>query len=128
MGHLTRDPEVKTFDNGSSVANFGIAMNEKWTNHETGESHERVDFVDVEVTERHVENIVQYFQKGSPILIEGKLRQQRWEDADGNSRSKHVIRMFTWRFVGNTKSDETEEDVVLPVPSANSVPEDEIPY
>lgn len=127
MGHLTRDPEVKTFDNGSSVANFGIAMNEKWTDRETGESHERVDFVDVEVTERHVENIVQYFEKGSPILIDGKLRQQRWEDADGNSRSKHVIRMLRWCFVGSAVSEERQEQEDV-TPRAPSVAEDEIPY
>ena len=100
VGHLTRDPELKTFDNGGSLVNFGIATNERWNDRETGEPRERVDFIDVEATERHADNIMQYFQKGKPILIEGRLRQHRWEDNDGNSRSRHVIRLHTWRFVG----------------------------
>ena len=128
MGHLTRDPELKTFDNGGSIANFGIAINERWTDRETGEVNERVDFVDVEATGRNAENIMQYFQKGKPILIDGKLRQQRWEDADGNSRSKHVIRVFLWNFVGSADSEERQEHTPPGAPPAADISEDEIPY
>ena len=128
MGHLTRDPELKTFDNGGSIANFGIAMNERWTDRETGEVQERVDFVDIEASNNHAENIMQYFQKGKPILVEGKLRQQRWEDADGNSRSKHVIRLFSWRFVGSAASEEEAADTQPGTPPVAEIPEDQIPY
>ena len=122
MGHLTRDPEMKTFENGGSLVNFGVATNERWTDKETGEVHERVDFLEVEAGQNHADNIMQYFQKGKPILIEGRLRQHRWEDADGNSRSRHVIRLYTWRFIGGASDDARRDN------GAPDTANDPIPY
>src|SRR5579872_333160 len=72
-GNLTRDPELRYTPKGLAIAKIGIAINRTWKS-ETGESKEEVTFVDVDAFGRTAENIGQYFKKGQPILIEGRLR------------------------------------------------------
>ena len=72
-GNLTRDPELRYTPKGTAIANFGLAINRKWKS-ESGESKEEVTFVDVEAWDRQGEVIAQYFKKGSPILVEGRLK------------------------------------------------------
>ena len=79
MGNLTRDPEVKYTPKGTAIANLGLAVNRVWTN-EAGEKKEEVTFVDVDVFGRTAENVGQYMRKGRPILIEGRLRLDQWDD------------------------------------------------
>jgi single-strand DNA-binding protein len=79
VGNLTRDPELRYTPKGMAIAKIGLAVNRNWTN-EAGEKKEEVTFVDVDVFGRTAENVGQYMRKGRPILIEGRLRLDQWDD------------------------------------------------
>lgn len=100
MGNLTRDPELKFTASNMAVANIGVAVNERYKNKQTDEWEERVNFIDCEAWGRTAENINEHFNKGKPILIEGKLRMDQWEDQQGNKRSKLKVVVDRFEFVG----------------------------
>jgi single-strand DNA-binding protein len=101
MGNLTRDPEIRSLPSGQTVTNFGLAVNETWTDKASGEKREEVCFVDVDAWGRQGEVVLEYFSKGKPILIEGKLKFRTWEADDGTKRSKHSITLDRFSFVGS---------------------------
>ena len=100
MGNLTRDPELKYLPSGTAVANFGLAMNETYTDRQTGEKREEVCFVDVEAWGRQAEIANEYLQKGSSVFIDGSLRFDSWEADDGTKRSRLRVRAFRFQFIG----------------------------
>ncbi|NBC11193.1 MAG: single-stranded DNA-binding protein [Planctomycetes bacterium] len=101
MGNLTRDPEMRFLPSNMPVVQIGIAVNERWRNKQTDQWEERVNFIDCEAFARTAEVINQYFQKGKPILIEGKLRLDQWEDKQsGQKRSKLKVVIDSFEFVG----------------------------
>ena len=90
MGNLTRDPQLKYLPNSqTAVAEFGIACNRKF---KTAQGEERVEvtFVDFSAFGKTGELINQYFTKGKPIFIEGRLKYDQWEK-DGQKRSKLAV-------------------------------------
>src|SRR5712671_4985967 len=100
MGNLTRDPELRYTPKGLAIAKFGLAVNRVWTN-EAGEKKEEVTFVDVDVFGRTAENVGQYMRKGRPILIEGRLRLDQWDDKQtGQKKSKLGVVAETVQFLG----------------------------
>ncbi|MDR3458342.1 MAG: single-stranded DNA-binding protein [Verrucomicrobiae bacterium] len=100
MGNLTRDPELRYTPKGMAIAKIGVAVNRVWTN-EAGEKKEEVTFVDVDVFGRTAENVGQYMRKGRPILIEGRLRLDQWDDKQtGAKRSKLGVVAETVQFLG----------------------------
>ena len=101
MGNLTRDPEIRSLPSGATVTNFGLAVNETWTDKASGEKREEVCFVDVDAWGRQGEVVLEYFSKGKPILVEGKLKFRTWEADDGSKRSKHSITLDRFSFVGS---------------------------
>ena len=104
VGNLTRDPELRYTPKGTAIAKIGLAVNHKWKN-EAGEMKEEVTFVDVEVWGRTAENVGQYMRKGSPILIEGRLKLETWDDKQTNQkRSKMVVVGETVQFLGSNRS------------------------
>ncbi len=104
VGNLTRDPELRYTPKGTAIAKIGLAVNHKWKN-EAGEMKEEVTFVDVEVWGRTAENVGQYMRKGSPILIEGRLKLETWDDKQTNQkRSKMVVVGETVQFLGSARS------------------------
>ena len=117
MDNLTRDPEVRELPGGGSVTTFGVAVNEKWTTKD-GEKREDVCFVDVDAFGRQGEVVMEFFGKGKPILVEGKLRFRVWEDGDGNKRSKHSLVLDRFSFVGGRDSSNGQ----LPDSADNDVP------
>lgn len=105
-GKLTRDPELRYLTSGKAVVKFGIACNRYWKD-ESGQQKEEVAFIDCDAFGRTAENIGQYFKKGSPIYVEGRLRLETWDDkATGAKRSKLGVVLDTFQFVGGKdKSD-----------------------
>src|SRR5277367_1770148 len=98
-GNLTRDPELRYTPKGMAIAKFGLAINRTWKS-ETGESKEEVTFVDVDAFGRSAENIGQYFKKGRPILIEGRLKLDQWDDKQtGQKRSRLGIVLESFQFL-----------------------------
>jgi len=97
-GNLTRDPELRYTPKGTAVAKIGIAVNRTWKT-ETGENKEEVTFVDVEAWGRQGEVISQYLKKGRPVLIEGRLKLDSWEDKNTHqkvSKLKVVLESFSF--------------------------------
>jgi len=86
MGNLTRDPEIRYNPNGTAVANFGLAVNRRYKMGD--ENREEVGFFDIVAFGKQAELCSQYLNKGSGVLIEGRLQQRRWETDDGQKRSK----------------------------------------
>ena len=101
MGNLTRDPEMRSLPSGQTVTNFGLAVSESWTDKASGEKREEVCFVDVDAWGRQGEVVLEYFSKGKPILVEGKLKFRTWEADDGTKRSKHSVTLDRFSFVGS---------------------------
>src|SRR5271168_1172981 len=98
-GNLTRDPELRYTPKGTAIARLGIACNRKWKS-ETGEMKEEVTFVDVDAFGKTAETIGQYLKKGRPILIEGRLRYESWDDKQsGQKRSKLGVVLETFQFL-----------------------------
>ncbi|HEY4415289.1 MAG TPA: single-stranded DNA-binding protein [Verrucomicrobiae bacterium] len=101
MGNLTRDPELRYTPKGTAIAKIGLAVNRVWTN-EAGEKKEEVTFVDVDVFGRTAENVGQYMRKGRPIMIEGRLKLDQWDDKQsGQKRSKLGVIAETVQFLGS---------------------------
>ncbi|HEX9048018.1 MAG TPA: single-stranded DNA-binding protein [Verrucomicrobiae bacterium] len=101
VGNLTRDPELRYTPKGTAIAKIGIAVNRVWTN-EAGEKKEEVTFVDVDVFGRTAENVGQYMRKGRPILIEGRLRLEQWDDKQtGQKKSKLSVVAEIVQFLGS---------------------------
>lgn len=90
MGNLTRAPELKTLPSGSQVCDFGMAMSRKYTN-QSGEQHEDTTYVELSAFGRSGEVIAQYCDKGSPLLVEGRLRYDSWQNDQGEKRNKLSI-------------------------------------
>jgi len=99
-GNLTADPDVRETPNGSPVGQLRLAINEKWKD-QSGNSREKTVYVDVTVWGSQAKNCQQYLSKGSPVLIEGKLDQDQWEDREtGQKRSKHKVTAQRVQFLG----------------------------
>ena len=109
LGNLTRDPELRYTPNGTAVAGFGVAVNRRYTTKE-GDRKEEVDFFEVEVWDKQAENCNEYLSKGRGILVEGRLRQDRWEDESGNKRSKLKIVASTIQFLPRRVDNEFVAD------------------
>ena len=132
VGNLTRDPELRYTPKGTAIAKIGLAVNRVWTN-EAGEKKEEVTFVDVDVFGRTAENVGQYMRKGRPILIEGRLKLDQWDDKQtGQKKSKLGVVAETVQFLGGNKDGESggggapaAPRAARPAPSAPSAPPSE---
>ena len=100
-GNLTRDPELRTTPNGSSVCSFSVAVNRIYRD-SNGEQKEDVSFIDCSAWGKLAEMISQYAKKGSGVLVSGRLDQRSWEDKNGGGkRSRVEIVVEDFNFVGN---------------------------
>ena len=86
-GNLTRDPALRATQSGSQVLSFGVAVNDRRRNPQTGEWEDYPNYVDCTMFGTRAEAVGRYISKGSKVAIEGKLRYSSWE-RDGQRRSK----------------------------------------
>lgn len=101
MGNLTRDPELTYTPQQVAICKFSVAVSRKFRT-KTGEDREEVAFIDCTSFDKQGEVINQYFTKGKPILVEGALKQDTWEDkTTGQKRSKLYVRVDSFQFVGS---------------------------
>jgi single-strand DNA-binding protein len=112
MGNLTRDPEVRSTPSGQSVTALGMAINRTYyvggQGGQGGEKREETTFVDVDMWGRRGEVIAQYFKKGDPIFIEGRLNFRQWEDKDGNRRSKLSVTAENFEFLRGGRRERSD--------------------
>ena len=86
-GNLTRDPELRATQGGMQVLGFGVAVNDRRRNQQTGEWEDYPNFVDCTMFGNRAESMGRILHKGMKVAIEGKLRWSQWE-RDGQKRSK----------------------------------------
>ncbi|MCX7824996.1 MAG: single-stranded DNA-binding protein [Verrucomicrobiae bacterium] len=109
MGNLTRDPERRYTPKGLAVAEFSVAVNE-YSSTETGERKEVAHFFDIVVFGKTAENCAQYLSKGRPVLLEGRLQQDRWEDKETHKqRSRVRILADRVQFIGGGQRPQGQE-------------------
>lgn len=100
-GRLTRDVQVKQLQGGKTIAEFGLATGEKWTDKQTGEQKETTCFVDCVAFAGRAEFIAKHFSKGKAIFVIGKLKFDSWDAKDGSGkRSKLSVVVDDVKFVG----------------------------
>jgi single-strand DNA-binding protein len=97
IGNLTRDPELRYTPQGTSVCNFGIAVNRRYK--QGDEVKDEVTFINVVVFGKQADTCGQYLNKGSAVLIEGRLQERRWETEEGQKRSRHEVVAQNVRFL-----------------------------
>jgi single-strand DNA-binding protein len=101
MGNLTRDPQLRYLPNQTQVVEFGLAMNRRWRS-SSGEDREEVTYVDCSAFGKQAEVINQYCQKGRPLMVEGRLKYDSWEDKQGGGkRSKLVVVVENFQLLGS---------------------------
>lgn len=97
-GNLTGDPELRTTKNNSNVVRFSIASNKKY------KETEEVSYFEVQAWGKLAEIVNKYCQKGKMVFVDGRLKQERWKDQNGQNRSKVIIIAENVQLVGG-KSD-----------------------
>lgn len=108
LGNLTRDPEVSYTPKGTAVCNLGVANN-RVTFDEQGNKREEVTFLDVTAWGKQAENCGKYLNKGSKVLIQGRLKTDSWDDKQtGQKRYKLVIVAEQITFIGSKPKDGEE--------------------
>ncbi|AQW81402.1 single-stranded DNA-binding protein [Campylobacter pinnipediorum subsp. pinnipediorum] len=103
VGNLTRDIELRYTESGLALGNSAIAVTRKFTTN--GEKREETCFVDITFFGKGAEIANQYLSKGSKLLIEGRLKQDVWQDQQGNNKSKHSVIVENMEMLGNTNNN-----------------------
>ena len=110
-GNLTRDPELRSTASGLPVLNFGVAVNDRRKNQQTGEWEDYPNFIDCTMFGARAESLSRFLNKGTKVSIEGKLRWSQWE-REGQKRSKIEVIVDELEFMssrgkGSGESGET---------------------
>ena len=140
IGRLGADPEIRYMPNGDPVANFSIAVGEKWTDKQTGEAKENTEWVRIVAFRKLAEIIAEYLKKGSQVFISGKLKTRKWQDQNGQDRYTTEIIADQMQMLGS-KQDRPPHDSQPPdrgsqknyakngnTPPQNDFIEDSIPF
>ena len=120
LGNLTRDPELRTTPQGTSVASFGLAVNRRYRQREG--QREEVCFVDIVCFGRQAETASEYLSKGNLAMIEGRLQWRSWETPEGQKRSKHEVIANNIQFMPRSSGGQNGEPYEPARPAAPSRP------
>lgn len=92
IGHVTKDPEVRSIPSGQNVASFSVATNLMWTD-ASGQKQEKVEFHNIVAWRKLADICGQYVRKGSRIYVEGRLQTRSWDDPTGVKKYRTEIIM-----------------------------------
>jgi single-strand DNA-binding protein len=99
IGNLTRDPELRVTPKGTSICQFGIAVNRQFKD-ESGATRDETTFVDIEAWGKQGELVSKYLTKGSLAMVEGRLKLDQWDDkTSGQKRSKMKVVLDNVQFL-----------------------------
>lgn len=99
IGNLTRDPELRFTPKGAAVCAFTLGVNEEFKGSD-GQQKKETAFIGCEAWGKQAEALAQYVRKGDPLFIEGKLRQESWEDKEsGKKHSKTKVSVLTFQLL-----------------------------
>lgn len=118
-GNITRDPELRQTQGGTSVLTIGVAVNDRRKNQQTGEWEDYPNFIDCTIFGNRATGVAPHLEKGMKVAIEGKLNQSRWQADDGTNRSKIEIIVdeieFMSRQQGQTASKPVQQQPQQPM-------------
>ena len=114
-GNLTRDCELRQTQGGTAILTFGVAVNDRAKNPQTGEWEDRPNFVDCAMFGKRAEAVSRILAKGMKVAIEGKLRQSTWTAKDGGKRSKLEVIVDEIEFMSQSKAAQGQQ-----VPQTNN--------
>lgn len=131
-GNLTRDPELRSTASGFPVLGFGVAVNDRRKNQQTGEWEDYPNFIDCTMFGARAESLSSYLSKGTKVSIEGKLRWSQWE-RDGQKRSKIEVIVDELEFMSSRNGDTASAPAAVAAPapvvsSSPSVYDEDIPF
>jgi single-strand DNA-binding protein len=111
IGHLGRDPEVRSFENGGKVCNLRLATSENWKDKNTGERREKTEWHSIAIFQEGLVGVAEkYLKKGALVYIEGKLATRKWQDASGADRYSTEIVLQGYdgvlKMLGGRRDDE----------------------
>ena len=133
VGNLTRDIELKYLPKGTAVCNLSLAVNRRWKT-EAGEEKEDVYFAECKAFGKQAETIAQYVKKGHPMMVEGRLTREEWDDKKtGEKRSTTRIMIETFQFLkgrdeGTAPAPRRESTPAAAAPKPDLDPEDDLPF
>ena len=127
VGNLGQDPEVKTMNNGNSVANLSVATSERWKDKQTGEQRERTEWHRVVVFGKAAEMCGQFLNKGSKIFVEGKNQTRKWQTQDGQDRYTTEVVVDMWGTIQFLDRVEQSKPEQASAPTQDGF-NDEIPF
>ena len=120
MGRLTRDPEVRTTSTGKTITSFSLAV-------DRGGQDDQADFFDVTAWEKLGELVSQYLSKGRRCLVQGRLRQDSWDDKEtGKKRSKVEVVATDVTFLDGPSGDNAGPSTSSPSNSNSSKKSDDV--
>jgi len=99
IGNLTRDPELRVTPKGTAICQFGLAVNRQFKD-ESGATRDETTFIDIEAWGKQGELVAKYLAKGSPAMVEGRLKLDQWEDKQsGQKRNKLKVVLDNVQFL-----------------------------
>ena len=125
LGRLTKDVTLNSTNSGTSVANFSMALNEKYKDKKTEQWAEKTEFVNIVAWGPLGETASTYLSKGSECYLEGKLQTRSYDDKEGNKKYVTEIVANSIQFIGGRGEAKTETN---PRPSGNDFAADDIPF
>lgn len=137
IGNLGNDPELRSTQSGSAVANITLATSESWRDKETQETKERVEWHRVIFFGRLAEVVNEYLRKGSQVYVEGRIQTRKWQDKDGNDRYTTEIVANEMQMLGsrgsNSESPTNQQSTSTSQPASQSAIvnepfDDDIPF
>ncbi len=138
IGNLGRDPEIRSTNDGTRVANLSLATSERWRDRTTGERRERTEWHRVVIfNERLVEIAEKYLRKGSKIYLEGQLQTRKWTGQDGQERYttevvlqrfRGELTMLDGRAGGDFAGSDQDMGGPAPAPAGRDDLDDDIPF
>ena len=105
-GRITKDPDMRTTPNGTSLCTFGVATNRVWMT--DGKKNEEIEFHSVLAWGKTAETISQYFKKGDEIYVEGRNKTDHWKDKDDKSHQRTQIIVESFQFGQKSKANQGE--------------------
>jgi single-strand DNA-binding protein len=129
IGNLGSDPDVKYTPTGTCVANFSIAVNEKWTSKD-GQKQERTEWIRCSAFGKTAELCGKYLAKGRQVYVQGRMQTRSWEDKkSGEKKYATEIVIDKVEFLGGGKGDKREEDGPPPPVTGGGAPmDDDVPF
>lgn len=113
LGHVGQDPDVRTFDNGSSVANVSLATSERWKDKQTGDRREATEWHRLVFYGALVDVVEQYVRKGAPLYVEGKVKTREYEKDGQKHRITEVI-VSELRLLGDRPDQQQSQQQAAP--------------